>query len=476
MKLKSILVLVIVMCFTVFTATAQTITSNQTGNQGGYFYTFWTDGGGSVSMTLGSGGQFSVQWSNCGNFVVGKGWNPGGSRSITWSGSASGSQYFGVYGWLQNPLIEYYIPRSGGSRVGTYTVNGTTWTLNTEQRVNKPSIEGTATFTQFFCSGGGQPIDMGGHISGWKSLGQSVGNHNYQVVAVEGWGGSSGSADVTVGGGTGGGTTTSAPTSPPASTNPPAQTNPPTGGGGGGALGCGTCIWYGTEYPLCCTTTSGWGWESNTSCISRNECERGGQTVIEGGGGTTTNAPTAAPTPAPTPIPTSPPASTNPPTGGGGGGALGCGTCIWYGTEYPLCCTTTSGWGWESNTSCISRNECERGGQTVIEGGGGGTATSAPVSPPASTNPPSSGGGSGATCSNGTTISVPFTQNGAGEFCWIASSIGNYINSWNLDVLEVNGVSFTNKYASPSNLPAKIDGNYYIYYKGSYSWSHFEAR
>lgn len=32
--------------------------------------------------------------------------------------------------------------------------------------------------------------------------------------------------------------------------------------------------------------------------------------------------------------------------------------CNWYGTLYPLCVTTQSGWGWESNKSCISRSTC----------------------------------------------------------------------------------------------------------------------
>lgn len=32
--------------------------------------------------------------------------------------------------------------------------------------------------------------------------------------------------------------------------------------------------------------------------------------------------------------------------------------CNWYGTLYPLCVSTQSGWGWESNKSCISRSTC----------------------------------------------------------------------------------------------------------------------
>ena len=32
--------------------------------------------------------------------------------------------------------------------------------------------------------------------------------------------------------------------------------------------------------------------------------------------------------------------------------------CNWYGTLYPVCVTTTSGWGYENNRSCISRATC----------------------------------------------------------------------------------------------------------------------
>jgi endoglucanase len=32
--------------------------------------------------------------------------------------------------------------------------------------------------------------------------------------------------------------------------------------------------------------------------------------------------------------------------------------CNWYGTVYPLCVTTTSGWGYENNKSCIARSTC----------------------------------------------------------------------------------------------------------------------
>ncbi|WP_088653555.1 glycoside hydrolase family 9 protein [Geofilum rhodophaeum] len=79
------------------------------------------------------------------------------------------------------------------------------------------------------------------------------------------------------------------------------------------------------------------------------------------------------------------------------------------------------------------------------------------------------GGGS---CDNPQPISVPFVQNGEGEFCWVCSDGIGYINSWNLEVLEINGVDYTNTWSN--SLPEAIDGKYYIYYKGNYAWSHFE--
>jgi endo-1,4-beta-xylanase len=58
----------------------QTITTPSTGTNNGYYYSFWTNGGGTVDYTNGNGSEYSVTWQNDGDFTAGKGWNPGGAR------------------------------------------------------------------------------------------------------------------------------------------------------------------------------------------------------------------------------------------------------------------------------------------------------------------------------------------------------------------------------------------------------------
>ncbi len=102
------------------------------------------------------------------------------------------------------------------------------------------------------------------------------------------------------------------------------------------------------------------------------------------------------------------------------------------------------------------------------------TKTNTPVGPtPTKTNTPTSGGA----CSPVTsTVTAPFTFDGAGTFCWQIATIPGYVNNWNNNTVSINGVNFSNVYVASGSLPAKIGGFYYISYNGSFAWSHIEVR
>ncbi len=84
------------------------------------------------------------------------------------------------------------------------------------------------------------------------------------------------------------------------------------------------------------------------------------------------------------------------------------------------------------------------------------------------------GGGSLPTpCDAPIVATLPLVIDAAGEFCRVTSGDITYINSWNMQLVEINGIDFTNTWSN--QMPPRIDGNYYIHSVGQFAWSHLEV-
>ncbi|KZL85796.1 endo- -beta-xylanase 1 [Colletotrichum incanum] len=165
--------------------------------------------GGTVNFTPSNNG-FSLNFNTKNDFVVGVGWKTGSTAPIIHNGSfavTSGLATLSVYGWTTDPLVEYYVIEDSvgfsqtGTKKGTVSSDGGTYTIWEAQRVNAPSIQGTKTFNQYisFRNGGRSSgkVTMANHINAWQKSGMKLGKMNIQVVAVETWNGA-GSAKQTV--------------------------------------------------------------------------------------------------------------------------------------------------------------------------------------------------------------------------------------------------------------------------------------
>lgn len=199
-------------------ADTKKVCRNATGVDQGYFYTFWHDSG-DTCITLGRDGAYRLDWQlgTRGNLVAGRGWAKGSpDRTVrytarTFEPGANG--YLTLYGWSTAPLVEYYVvddwgdftpPGPGAAVLGTVASDGGVYRIYRTQRVNQPSIAGTATFYQYWSvrtakrtRSGTRAISFANHVAAWRTHGLRLGKMDYQVLATEGFG-STGRSDISV--------------------------------------------------------------------------------------------------------------------------------------------------------------------------------------------------------------------------------------------------------------------------------------
>ncbi|WP_081926907.1 endo-1,4-beta-xylanase [Pseudobacteroides cellulosolvens] len=222
MKRKLMVILAFLFCLTIVfpvnVQAATTLTSNATGTIDGYNYEYWKDNG-TGTMTLNGGGTFSCSWSNINNILFRTGKKLGSTKAwqdyngitidYACNYQPNGNSYMAVYGWTEDPLVEYYIidsygtwkpPGNGIPMKGTITVDGRTYEVYQNSRTG-PSIKGdNTTFQQYWsiCTSKrtSGTISVSEHFKAWEAKGMKMGKMYEVSMVVEGYQ-SSGKADMT---------------------------------------------------------------------------------------------------------------------------------------------------------------------------------------------------------------------------------------------------------------------------------------
>ena len=216
------------LCFaTVPTFTTQAADQQQMGNKDGYDYELWNQWGqGTATMDVGNNGAFTCSWTGIENCLFRTGQKLGSTKSYKdYDGmyidydvdyEPKGNSYMCVYGWTEDPTVEYYIVEAWGSWrppgsndvLGTVEANGNTYDIYRTIRENQPSIHGTETFYQYWSVRQDNPaqnnvkkhiegrISVSKHFEGWEQAGLDMSGKMYEVALnIEGYQ-SNGSASV----------------------------------------------------------------------------------------------------------------------------------------------------------------------------------------------------------------------------------------------------------------------------------------
>ncbi len=206
-------------------------TTNAVGTHDGYYYSFWKQyAKANVQINCEEGGNFSARWSNVFNWIGGKGWKPGGSRVVSYTGTFlsrtnqdSQNSSLMLYGWTNDPLIEYRIVESygtynpsscagvsgslGGGPLGSFQSDGASYDILKCRRYSQGGFG--PDYNQYF-SMRNPPLPWGevrgtitvaNHFDEWAKHGMNIGDHDYMILAVDAYNGNSnasGSVNLTI--------------------------------------------------------------------------------------------------------------------------------------------------------------------------------------------------------------------------------------------------------------------------------------
>jgi len=192
----------------------------------GYDYEAWNQNfKGTWKMNPGTDGCYTCSWSGIFNFLARMGKRFSEKKSYKQWGDVEldyevtitprGNVYMCVYGWTQNPLVEYYIvegwgswrPPGGQGGKGSIQMNGKTYDVYSSMRNNQPSIEGYKTFPQYWSVAQSScmrentqnkvsgTISVSGHFDEWSKKGLDMSGSLYEVALnMEGYGGDAGNS------------------------------------------------------------------------------------------------------------------------------------------------------------------------------------------------------------------------------------------------------------------------------------------
>ena len=180
------------------------ITENEKGEIGNYSYELWKEDGDKAIMTLNGEGKFSCSWENAKNvlFLIGKRWNSTKTykeignikANFEFEFNSNSTYHYGIYGWTQYPLIEFFImenwemPPLNSEKLGTISVDGSTYDMY-KTRLNFGFD--TETIIQLWNirrkKRNKGTVSVNEHFKAWEENGNKLGKMYEVTFCVEGY-------------------------------------------------------------------------------------------------------------------------------------------------------------------------------------------------------------------------------------------------------------------------------------------------